>query len=223
MCKQGEGGIMKRLALFSLSLLAIFLWLSSLAWSTPAISFTTGTFATPGGSPAPTLGWEFNVVASAGATVTHLGLFDRFADGLAEAHMIGIWDSGGKLLTSATIPAGTVAPLDANNMFRLIDIPDVVLPQANGYEIGALYQVFSLDQQAYNVTGLVVDPSIQFVTSSAVASASGLTFPNAHSANVDPGIFGPSFEVAAVPEPSTLLLFGAGLAGLVITRRRARK
>ena len=57
-----------------------------------------------------TIGWQFNVVST--TTVTGVGWFDQGLDGLQQQHEVGIWDSAGTLLASASVQPGTTDPLD---------------------------------------------------------------------------------------------------------------
>ena len=53
-----------------------------------------------------TLGFRF--CADSELTVTSLGAFDYLGDGLATAHMVGIWSlNGGAPLAVATVPSGS--------------------------------------------------------------------------------------------------------------------
>jgi len=44
-------------------------------------------------------------------SVTSLGWWDYDADGLAASHQVGIWNTAGTLLLSATVASGTADPL----------------------------------------------------------------------------------------------------------------
>src|SRR5271154_7146963 len=52
-----------------------------------------------------TIGWQFTL--SSPVTVTELGFFDATGGGLFDPHPVGIWNSSGTLLGSATVPSGT--------------------------------------------------------------------------------------------------------------------
>jgi hypothetical protein len=78
-----------------------------------ASAATLFTVIDPSGSPAGnrslanfTIGQEFTV-GSSDLLVTSLGYEDTGADGLVGAHDVGIWNSAGSLVASATVPAGT--------------------------------------------------------------------------------------------------------------------
>jgi hypothetical protein len=174
-----------------------------------------------GSAPGATRGWEFDVVSPGGITITDLGIFDFGADGLADSHTVGIWNSSGNLLVSATVPAGTVAPLDANGLFRSVAIPDLWLPQAAGYRIGAWYNVGGIDAFEGGVANLNVDPAISFVRNLTATNVPVLTFPAQSFSYRNPGYFGPGFEI--VPEPSTRVLTGAAVALSIWPRKRLRK
>ena len=195
---------------------AIFLFFAmhGAAYATPVLSFSG---AIIGGTGAQTHGWRFDVNSS--VTVTHLGVWDRNADGLSESHQVGIWDSTGTLLTSATVLSGTTAPLDSNGLFRLVDIPDIVLAPAARYRVGALYILNSGDNLARDATTLTVDPSISYGAYQ-FANGSSLTFPTISNSFITNGLWGPSFEV--VPEPSTLVLLGAVLLAAALRSPAAR-
>jgi hypothetical protein len=78
------------------------------------------------------VGWQFDVLNS--VTVTDLEWFDPTGNGLNTAHMVGIWNPAGALVTSALIPAGAAAGLDG--MFRSVLVAPVALPVADGYIVG---------------------------------------------------------------------------------------
>lgn len=173
------------------------------------------------GNPPFTLG--FNFTTNQAITVTHLGLFDDSLDGLVDRHEIGLWDSGGNLLASGFIGAGTVAPL--TNQFRYISIAPVNLTSGQQYSIGALYET-GADALIFpgDATNFATDPAITF-DSSAFAFGGALSFPGG-SVGADPAYFGPNFRftpTAVIPEPTTLaggLLAVALLGGHWLRHRR---
>lgn len=199
------------------------------AAATPVISVTG--FTPNSTSVRSNRGWDFHIVATGGILATRLGFFDEGADGLAPAHDVGIFNPSGVLLNSATVAAGTVTPLAANGSFRLVDIVPSLLPMGNGYRIRAVYQSGTLDRQANAATGLVDDPSILFVQNRFITDGvAARTLPTSTVGLLNPGFFGPSFEIGAaavstVLEPSSLLPALSGGIGLLrcnwLRRRRA--
>ncbi len=71
--------------------------------------------------------------------IDKLGVFDAGGDGLATPHQVGIWEiSTGKLVVSATVPAGTAGELIDG--FRYVKLPEpVALKGGTPYRIGALF------------------------------------------------------------------------------------
>ena len=71
---------------------------------TIALSFTPsdGTFF--GGAGSLTLGWGFSL--SSALDVTQLGVWDQNGNGLAQSHMVTIWNSTGTAVAQVMIPSG---------------------------------------------------------------------------------------------------------------------
>jgi hypothetical protein len=81
-----------------------------------------------------TLGFEFSPQQN--VYVTNLGTFDA-GSGLSTSVQVGIWDTSGNLLVSATVPAGTAGIL--NGSFRYTAITPFLLTAGNRYVIGSYY------------------------------------------------------------------------------------
>ncbi len=193
--------------------------------ASPAVSFTPGIGATEGSLPGATRGWTFDVVASTGILVDALGVYDAGADGLAQAHDVGLWNSSGSLVASATVLAGTADPLDSNNEFRLASISPVMLLPGT-YTIGAFYVNQSTDA-FYRGGGSVLsqsfNPAISFDTAAAASGVSSLAEPNTNFP-FGSGYYGPSFDLeipSSAPEPATWGLL-AGSVGLLYLQKRLR-
>jgi hypothetical protein len=164
--------------------------------SLPAISFTG---EHPNDTSAnSTRGFEFNVTNTEGVLVTHLAVYDRDADGLIESHAVGIWNAAGLLLGSASVPSGTAAPLDANHLFRIVEVPQIFLAQGDGYVVGAQFAVGSADVQARDWSTLDAAPGITYVGARFINDVVPLSFPTF---SLGSGLPGGSFQVQTVPCP----------------------
>jgi hypothetical protein len=178
------------------------------------ISDTTGNSAAF--SPL-TLGFQF--ATNQAIAVTDLGVFDSEQNGLTDPHDIGIWDSGGSLLASATVSSGTIDPL--TNQFRYVPIVPVLLAGGQDYRIGAFY-TGPADMVVLLASGFATDPVVTFV-GARFASSGTLSDPTTPAGpNLNPGYFGPNFQFAAVPEPGTPALTGLGMLGLGVWLRRRK-
>ncbi len=188
---------------------------------TPALQFSGALGSST--SFTSTRGYSFDVTATGGIAVSALSVYDAGADGLSQSHDVGLWDTAGTLLAFATIPAGTLAPLDTSGLFRYVPIAPVTLTVGTSYAVGAFFLVNSADQQAFNFSNIVAAPGIQYDEARySNNGASGLSFP-ATAINSFSGEPGGSFDVGIVPEPSAGLLMAGGLFALVgIARLRGR-
>ncbi len=185
--------------------------LATSAFAATALTFTS--FSPNGTATASTRGYTFDVLAEGGVTVSALSFFDENGDGLGDSHDIGIWNAAGALLASATVPSGTAAPLDETGMFRMVDIPDIVLPLGTGYRVGATFLVGSPDHQAETSSPTTI-PEIAYIGGAFVNNGlPDLTFP---STDFSQTLVGGNFS-ATVPEPASLGLIGA--VGLLLLRR----
>jgi hypothetical protein len=174
-----------------------------------------------------TFGWAFTPTSD--IAVTDLGFFDRNGNGLAIPHSVGIWDAiTHHLLASATVPAGTTAPLQDN--FRYVSIPQTLLTEGQSYVIGANNAQNNGHNEALALQAtMTVNPSITFLGYQWIHSTTDPTFgdslrfpTNAHFQN---SAFGPNFHfTAATPEPwSALVWMALGCAGVGAGLHRQRR
>ncbi len=159
------------------------------------------------------LGFEFTT--NEDIYVTSLGFYDDNQDGLTESHAAGIYDASGTLLVSTIID--NTSYLDG--WFRYTDVASTLLTAGSTYYVVA---VTGSENYTWDPNGFTVAPEINFISDAYAGPTTSLTFPTSSSGGVN-GWFGANFDfntTAPVPEPSTILLLGAGLLGLVGYNRK---
>ena len=164
------------------------------------------------------LGWVFTT--NSAVTVDALGYYDYQGDGFITPHTVGIFDSGGTLLISASLSAGTSDPLTGS--FRYVSISPYTLTAGQTFVIAGTTEGPS-DPWAYgnapgSIQGFTVNPAISIGNNASRYLYQGDNIlrdpPNPYIYTV---YAGPNFQ--AVPLPPSLLLLGSGLLGLVGWRR----
>lgn len=156
------------------------------------------------------------VVGSQSIVVNSLGFYDYLGNGLAESHLMGLFDSAGNLIISATIGAGTGSSLEYG--FRWKSIANTTLAAGSTFSL-----ITQSNLDAHNmVPGFVLNPKVLSVEG---GYGSGATFnPNLINTSKDNIIWTGNLNIvdAQVPEPASLALMGFGLAALAM-RRKKRK
>lgn len=157
--------------------------------------------------------------------VSSLGFFDYLGDGLGESHTVGIFNSTGELLTSAVVSSGTGNSLDDG--FRYADIFPLTLTVGETYTAAALF-LTNADVVGYaDVEDALVNPAISLGSLPAryiLQTGSELQFPTeTEMLGGTEMYYAPNFKLAPVPIPSSILLMGTGMAGLVGLRLRRKR
>lgn len=142
-----------------------------------------------------TRGFSFTV--STPLLVQQLGVFDSTPTGLIASHPVAIWTDTGTLLTSATVAAGTGAPLDGT--YRWVSTAPITLLPGHTYVVGA-YLPQNNDPELNAPLNVVFDPRVSFVQAR-VNNTTGLTYPDSDG-QASGGQFNANFKAAtATPVP----------------------
>jgi len=177
-------------------------------------------------------GWTFTT--SEDRAVTALGLFDVGANGLVDAHEVGIWDSTGTLLVSAIVQSQALTPsVSALGDWRFASVASTYLA-AGSYTIGAFFPSHpnQLDGDAFVAAN---GPNIPVVTTPGWLTYGQGVFASGTESFVrptgvigdtfNPSFFGPNFLSTGVPEPSMwiMMIFGFGAIGFAMRRSRNQR
>ncbi len=193
--------------------------LSQSSEAATALTFTTEAWSFPNGSY--NYGWTFTLAQS--ETVGKLGVWDQAGNGLGEAHPVGIWNAGGSLVVSTTVPAGTLGSFVASGSggsgFRFADVTTPVVLPAGSYTVAAYFPT-GADEVAGGVApgNLTTLPGLTY-GQNRQGGAGGLAQPGSHIGGDGIAFFGGNFQT--VPEPTTLGLLAIG--GIAALRRRRSK
>jgi hypothetical protein len=200
----------------------------------PNVNLDTG----PQNTFSGTVGGIFLTTYSFYPQVNYLGYYDQNGDGLSSSHLITLWDNSTQsIIASATVPAGTTAPLI--NGYRWVQLSSpVTLNYGSYYVIGAHTDGTDLwgDIIANNSPDNGNNGQISW-NSQYVQLGSGWEFTRAgrydFSGNYPaepPNQVGNDaiYPVAnlgynVVPEPGSLTLLGVGVAFFYISKRRRQR
>jgi hypothetical protein len=168
-----------------------------------------------------TLGFSFTVGTN--ETITALGAYDSGADGLTGRAQVGLSDSVGTLLTSVTVPGGTVGTLDG--LFRYASITPFALTPGAVYYLGA----FEPDGLATSLgTGQggagSVNPLVNVIQDQFSPFDSSFGFPGSTNSHPGGAWLGANFELGGgVPEPAVWGMMLLGFFGVGLSLRADRK
>jgi hypothetical protein len=187
----------------------------------PAITSFTGNTQVGTVEPFPgsdrTVG--FNFTANSNLTVSALGVWEDPANGtapLTQTHQVGLWNSSGTLLASATVL--TNSPLTGR--WRYVSVTPVTLTAGQTYFAGSAITSPYSDTFARVAGTVTSSPLITVGNAVANAVAAGFSFPNLTDTTAL-GRFGPNLMIQAAPStPPTavpissaaLIAVGIGLA-----------
>jgi Domain of unknown function (DUF4082)/PEP-CTERM motif len=140
-----------------------------------------------------------------------LGYYDP--SGLTESHDVGLYDTSGDLLVSATVTnANTVT-----DNFAYSSISPFSLSAGTYFLVGVSGLT---DLYGYAPTMLTPAAGVTFVQSE-YADGNTLAFPTTTDVNI--GYFGPNLDFgSSVPEPGTAMMLGISLAAIATLLRRRR-
>ena len=168
------------------------------------------------------LGYDFTI-GPQNIQITALGLWDQNQDGLASAHVVGLWDNSGNLLAKATIDPGTIDPLVGefrySSVLILTNPGPLILSAGMKYVLAGAYMMNDPDL-AKATNSATFDPAV--ISGDERFSEGGFSFP---SGNNGAGAFlGPNAQFTVisngVPESgSTIVLLVAACAGIFALRR----
>ena len=169
-------------------------------------------------------GWEFTVAEP--LAVTHLGVLDILAfddstpDGFFVAHDVGLYETTGALLRSATLDQGESGLLVDN--FRYAPVPEFLLQPGVSYVVAAHYPAATFlppDWVISRIPDFGTHPSVVYgAARHGFADSLALPLDEVDPASIHPYRFGPNFMV--VPEPGTVVLIGLG--AIAVLRRRSQ-
>jgi len=196
---------------------------------TPNVNLDTG----PQNSYAGTVGGIFLTTYSSNPQVNWLGYYDHNGDGLASSHLISLWDNSTQtIIASATVPAGTAAPLVDG--FRWVQLNSTVtLNFGSYYVIGAHTDGVDLwgdviannspdngnnGQISWNSQYAQLGSGWEFTRAGRYDSAGNYPSepPNQSGSDAIYPVANLGFDVVQVPEPTTLTLSGIGLVATIL-------
>lgn len=204
-----------------------------------AISFTSASDEYhEDGATGNIIGWSF--IANTNLLVNKLAVYDTDRDVRPEpAHFIGLWKQDGTLIASVT---ATEAATPRIGMYHWASIAPTLLKAGETYVVGAVmgsdhYTAYVPESLGFGFGepkpfgNLQVNPNITFLADAfyylnAGESYNGLTFASGslttglNGSDTIIGGFGANLDVAPVPVPGAVILFGSGLVGLFGLRNR---
>jgi len=188
-----------------------------------------------------TVGWSFSVTTP--IEVRELGFYDFQEDGLAQPHMVGIWDEGGVLLREVEVVAQEIAPLAGS--YRYAGIEPLELAVGRTYVIGATVPLGSFVGPAAEDpnASIVIDryPYFDVAAGSAaihpaiLLDANALIYPGVLGPGGTPGpgqltlpqvtlsdgyFLAPNFGFTVVPEPTSALVLTVGFLSFLVRNKR---
>jgi hypothetical protein len=188
-----------------------------------------------------TVGGIFLTTYSFYPEVNYLGYADPTGAPLVDSHLVTLWDNSTQgVIASATVPAGTAAPL--LDGYRWVQLPaTVTLNYGSYYVIGAQTDGVDLwgdliansapdngnnGQITWNPEYVQLGAGWEFTRAGRYDSASDYPGEPPNQTSVQDSIYPAAnlgFDLAIVPEPTTLGLFGMGTAMLFGFARKQKR